>query len=178
MMQYFVDLTTHQYTEIWKHLLPEDSSSEYAAFIFAKPVESSHSMVLEAQEFWLIGRDGFKAQCDDYIELSDETRVSIIKKAHHTNTALIELHSHPFNSPWAAAFSLTDMNGFEETVPHMWWRLPDRPYGAIVVAPCGFDSLVWLKDPCSPECLTSLRVDGEILQPTNMTLGGKHAVEK
>ena len=169
-MQYFLDLTKLQYTEIWKHLLPEGASSEFAAFIFAEFGESNRSLVLTAEDFFLVGQDGFKAQYDDYIELSDETRISIIKKAHRTNAALIELHSHPFDSPWAAAFSLADMSGFEETVPHMWWRLPSRPYAAIVVAPCGFDSLVWWKDPHSPEYLTALRVDGEILQPTNMTL--------
>jgi hypothetical protein len=176
-MQYFIDLTTQQYTEIWKHLLPKGSSNEYAAFIFAKPIESNSSLVLKAQDFCLIGSDDFKEQYDDLIELADEARVSIIKKAHQTNTALIELHSHPFNSPWAAAFSPVDINGFEETVPHMWWRLPDRPYAAIVVAPCGFDALVWLKDPHSPEGLTSLCVAGESLQPTNMTLGGIDVIQ-
>jgi len=177
-MQYFIDLTKYQYTEIWKHLLPEGALNESAAFIFAEFVESNRSLIITAQDFFLVGRDGFKSQHEDFIELSDETRVSIIKKAHQTNTALIELHSHPFNSPWAAAFSLADMNGFKDTVPHMWWRLPDRPYAAIVVAPCGFDSLIWLKEPNSPECLTALRVDGEILQPTKMTLGDKHVNEK
>lgn len=177
-MQHIIDLTKAQHTEIWKHLLPEGTSYESAAFIFAEFRVLTGSMVLTAQDFLLVGQDGFKAQYDDFIELSDETRVSIIKKAHTTNTAIIELHSHPFNTPWAAAFSLADMRGFEETVPHMWWRLPSRPYAAIVVAPCGFDSLVWLNGPYTPECLTALRVDGEILQPTNMTLGGKHVIEK
>ena len=177
-MKYYINLTKWQYTEIWEHLLPEGDTNEFAVFIFAEFKNSNSSLLLTVQDFLLVGRDGFKAQYDDYIELSDETRVSIIKQAHQTNTALIELHSHPFNSPWAAAFSLADMNGFKETVSHMWWRLPDRPYAAIVVTPSGFDSLIWLKDPFIPECLTALRVDGEILLPTNMTLGGKHAIEK
>lgn len=177
-MQYFIDLTRRQFTEIWDHLLPEGATRECAAFIFVEFQKVDYLLTLRAQDFFLVGQDGFKAQFDDYIELSDETRISIIKKAHQTNTALIELHSHPFNSPWAAAFSLADMNGFEETVPHMWWRLPSRPYAAIVVSPCGFDSLVWLKDPRSPEPLTALRVDGELMRPTNMTLGGKHVIGK
>ena len=113
-------------------------------------------------------------QDDDYIELSDECRIAVIKRAHLTSTALIELHSHPFDSPWAPAFSFADMAGLRETVPHLWWRLPDRPYGAIVVAPNGFDSLVWLKCPHTPACLTALRVDGEELSPTGMTLGGRN----
>jgi len=177
-MQFFIDLTELQYRAIWEHLLPEGATHESAAFIFAEFQKVNKSLVIEAQDYFLVGQDGFKAQYDDYIELSDESRIAIIKKAHQTNTALIELHSHPFNSPWAAAFSLADMTGFEETVPHMWWRLPGRPYAAIVVSPCGFDSLVWLKDPHSPECLTALRVEGELLKPTGMTLGGKHVISK
>ncbi len=177
-MQSFIDLTGRQYKAIWEHLLPEGATRESAAFIFAGFEEVNQSLVLKAQDYFLVGQDGFKAQYDDYIELSDESRISIIKKSHQTNTALIELHSHPFSSPWAAAFSLADMNGFEETVPHMWWRLPGRPYSAIVVSPSGFDSLVWLKDPHSPESLTALRVDGEMLKPTGMTLGGKHGISK
>lgn len=177
-MQHFIDLTGRQYTEIWEHLLPEGATYESAAFIFAEFQEVNQSLVLKAQDYFLVGKDGFKAQFGDYIELSDKARVSIIKKAHQTNTALIELHSHPFNSHWAAAFSLADMNGFEETVPHMWWRLPGRPYAAIVVSPCGFDSLVWQQDPHSPECLTALRVDSELLRPTGMTSGGKHVICK
>lgn len=177
-MQYFIDLPKQSFTVIWGHLLPEGATHESAAFIFAEYEDVNQSLILKAQDFFLVGPDGFRAQYDDFIELSDETRVSIIKKAHQTNTALIELHSHPFNSPWAAAFSLADVCGFEETVPHMWWRLPKRPYAAIVVSPCGFDSLVWLKDPHLPECLTALRVDGEHLFPTGMTLGGKYVVNK
>ncbi|MEW8284842.1 MAG: hypothetical protein AB2697_02550 [Candidatus Thiodiazotropha endolucinida] len=177
-MQFFIDLTERQYKDIWQHLLPEGATCESAAFIFAEFHESSQSLVLKAEDYFLVGRDGFKAQYDDYIELSDESRIAIIKKAHQTNTALIELHSHPFNSPWAAAFSLADINGFEETVPHMWWRLPGRPYAAFVVSPRGFDSLVWRKDPHSPECLTALRVDSKLKKPTGMTLGGKHVFGK
>lgn len=177
-MQFFIDLTKRQYEVIWKHLLPKGASHESAAFIFAAIHEVNRTLMFKAQDYFLVGQDGFKAQYDDYIELSDESRIAIIKKAHETNTALIELHSHPFNSPWAAAFSLADMNGFEETVPHMWWRLPGRPYAAIVVSPCGFDSLVWQTDPHSPECLTALRVNNELLNPTGITLRGKHVVSK
>jgi len=177
-MQYFIDLTELQYENIWGHLLPEGATRESAAFVFATFHESNQSLVLKATDYFLVGQGGFKAQYDDFIELSDESRIAIIKKAHQTNTALIELHSHPFNSPWAAAFSLADMNGFEETVPHMLWRLPGRPYAAIVVSPCGFDSLVWLKDPHSPKCLSALRVDSELRKPTGMTLGGKHVINK
>lgn len=173
-MQFFIDLSPRQHAEIWEHLLPEGASCESAAFLFAETHKSDNAVVLTAQDFVLVRASGFKAQYDDFIELSDEMRISIIKQAHRTNTALVELHSHPFNSRYAAAFSLADLNGFKETVPHMWWRLPNRPYAAIVAAPCGFDSLVWVKSPHAPEPLTALRVGGNLLKPSHMTLGVSH----
>lgn len=176
-MDFYIDLSKQQYEAIWNHLLPEGVKYESAAFVFAEFHENDRALTLNAQDYFLIEHEGFKVQDDDYMELSDESRISIIKKAHQTNTALVELHSHPFKSPWAAAFSLADMNGFEETVPHMWWRLPERPYAAIVVSPCGFDSLVWSKGPHSPENLTALRVDGELQKPTGLTLGGNYVFD-
>lgn len=177
-MQYFIDLTKTQYEQLWTHLLPDEACTESAAFIFAD-VEASNSLkILTARDVFLVPESGFKLQFDDYIELSDETRISIIKKAHHSKTALIELHSHPFNSSMASAFSLADISGFEETVPHMWWRLPGRPYAAVVAAPNGFDALIWSKDPHTPECVTALRVDGRALTPTGKTLGGSHVISR
>lgn len=177
-MQYFIDLTKSQYETLWAHLLPDEASVESAAFIFADFEASNGSKVLTARDVFLVPKSGFQLQFDDYIELSDETRISIIKKAHHSKTALVELHSHPFDSPWAAAFSLADIAGFEETVPHMWWRLPGRPYAAIVAAPNGFDALIWSKDPHTPEFVTALRVDGRTLTPTGKTMRGHHAINQ
>lgn len=173
-MQTFIDVTAQQKASLWEHLLPVGATTESAAFIFARVEETPQALTLRAQDFMLVGADGFKVQDNDYIELSDECRIAVIKRAHQTNTALIELHSHPFDSPWAPAFSFADMAGFRETVPHLWWRLPNRPYGAIVVAPNGLDSLVWTRSPHAPSCLTALRVDGKTLLPTGMTLGARH----
>ena len=81
----------------------------------------------------------------DYFELTDEARIGLIKRAHVLQASLAEFHSHL--SPWPAAFSLSDRMGLKETVPHMRWRLKRRPYLAVVVAPSGFDALVWSRDP-------------------------------
>jgi hypothetical protein len=65
------------------------------------------------------------------------------------------------------------MNGFRETVPNMLWRLPGRPYTAIVAAQAGFDALTW-HELDKPKGITGLIVDNRLLQPTNQTLGGKN----
>jgi hypothetical protein len=52
----------------------------------------------------------------------------------------------------------------------MWWRLNKRPYAAIVVAPSGFDALLWLDNPISPRRLDGIAADSMILRPTNITI--------
>ena len=72
--------------------------------------------------------------------------------------------------PWPAQFSEYDREGLLETVPHMLWRLAKRPYAAIVVAPSGFDALVWLSDPQKPSALDALVAGSQIMKPTNLSL--------
>ena len=110
----------------------------------------------------------FEVQAPDYLELADATRARLIKRAHDLGASLVEMHSHP--GPWKAAFSRSDILGLSETVPHMWWRLDKRPYAAIVVSPSGFDAMVWLESPVSPQALDSLAAGSRILRPTNITI--------
>lgn len=173
-MEYFINLTSQDKHRIWRHLLPEGELRESAAFVFASVKRGADKLELTADDVLLIGQDGYASRRRDYMQLSDESRVAVIKRAHQTHTALIEFHSHPFDSRWAPSFSLTDMNGFAETVPHMWWRLPDRPYAAIVVAPSGFDALVWVDRPTEPIPLTALRSGTVLIYPTGLTLGERH----
>jgi len=173
-MHLFIDLSRRQYRTVWDHLLPDSACRENAAFIFAEYTKAEQSVALATKDYFLVDQSGFRVQRDDYIELTDECRIEIIKHAHQKKLALIELHSHPFNDPRASQFSWSDLKGFEETVPHMWWRLPNRPYAAVVASPYGFDSLVWHKNPYIPDYLTALRVDGEQLKPTCRSLGEKY----
>ena len=163
-------LTGSDRTRLWAHLLPESTKNEQAAFLFCKTKQQNGGLVLEVADHMLLGPSDFAAQYADYIELTDEARIGLIKRAHSTGTSLAELHSHP--GPWPAAFSLSDRMGLKETVPHMRWRLKQRPYLAIVVAPSGFDALVWSQDAKIPEPLAGIDVDGTLMAPTNNSLEG------
>ncbi len=155
---------------LWSHLLRKDSMQEQAAFLFCmtEPADCGVTFVAVDQAF--LGPDDFVAQRTDYLELTNETRIRLIKRAHVLGTSLAELHSHP--GPWPAAFSLSDRIGLRETVPHMRWRLKRRPYLAVVVAPSGFDALVWSRDARIPEPLAGIDIGGELMTPTNFSLGG------
>ena len=169
-MKVFLDLEPCTYRPLMTHLLPPESSREQAAFLFAKPVNGRDEVNFEVREMYLVDQAEFSAHYFDYIELSDEARMGLIKKAHDLEASIVELHSHP--GPLPAAFSAADRIGLKETVAHMWWRLKGRPYLALVVAPSGYDALVWFDNPRVPRALDGLRVGKTILQPTHNSLGG------
>jgi hypothetical protein len=91
----------------------------------------------------------------------------MIKRAHDLNASVIELHSHPFSKH--AEFSPSDLSGFSEFIPHVWWRLKGRPYAAIVLAPTGFDSLAWLENPTTPNGLLQIQAGSTLITPTGFT---------
>jgi len=156
--------------ELWAHLLPDAESHEQAAFLFCTPAEPDTDLKIEVVGSALLQAHDFAAQETDYLELSDTARIRVIKRAHHLGASLVELHSHP--GPWPAAFSLADRSGLRATVAHMQWRLRGRPYIAIVVAPSGFDSLVWRQHARIPEPLAGIQVGETLLLPTNNSLEG------
>lgn len=169
-MKVLLNMPDGLYRELNLHLLPPKSTREEAAFLFVAPKPKNKDVIFEVLGVDKLSPNDFASQYDDYLELNDDARARVIKKAHDLDACLLEMHSHP--GPWPAAFSLADRHGLNETVPHMWWRLKKRPYLAIVVAASGFDALVWLDNPRVPTRLDGVFADGKVLQPTNHSLGG------
>ena len=155
------------YERLSRHLLPADATREEAAFLFARPHDAPASYYVVATAF--LSPTDFAHQKSDYLEMDDETRAALIKRAHDLDASLVEIHSHP--GPFPAAFSYADLRGLQDTVPYMWWRLKRRPYFAIVVADGTFDAMAWVMDPAAPEPLAIL-ADGKLLEPTSITLRG------
>jgi hypothetical protein len=143
------------------HLIPRKHVVEEAAFLFAEDPGNGSQWV--CQEIWLLTGDDFAYQSASHIELSDSVRARIIKNAHDTRTAIVELHSHTGKCP--AQFSYSDHLGFTDWVPHVRWRLKGKPYGALVVTRSGFDGLIWRTT--MPERIGRIRViGGKSLYPT------------
>lgn len=154
------------YDRASRHLLPRQAKTEHAGFIFADSTDNGQNFILRAKEWLPLHSQAFRVQSAGYLELTDETRASIIKKAHDTDSSIVEFHSHPLSSK--ASFSSSDISGLEEFVPHVMWRLKNRPYAAVVVSRFNFDSLFWATHD-KPELLSELKVDGRILHPTGLT---------
>lgn len=166
-MKHYFRLTEAQWQLVVRHVLPSGSIVESAAFLFARPTCTDTSRVLTVVDITLGQPQDFAHQYDDYLELTDAARIRLQKAATAMEASIVEVHSHPQQS--IAAFSLADLLGFEESVPQMRWRLHDRPYGAIVVAPSGFDALVWwATNEAAP--VDAIQLEERMLTPTWRTM--------
>lgn len=155
--------------ELIRHLLREPNGDEQAAFVFAQ--YSAIDNTFHFAEWLAVPPEDFAVQLPYHFELTDATRASIIKRAHDLGASVVELHSH--TGQWPARFSPSDWAGFEEIVPHMWWRLKGRPYAAVVVARSGFDGFAWLQDARAPSRLGGINVEGQRLRPTRLSPLGR-----
>jgi len=164
MNQLILDLPKDYYTGLWKHL--QSSKLEEAAFAYAQPVPDTVG-AFRVIDWQAVPPEGFVYQTEIGFELTDEMRGLAIKRAHDLNTSLAEFHSH--KGKWPAEFSPSDLYGFSEFVPHVWWRLKARPYFSVVVAKTDFDAFGWITDPKTAQYLNALVVEGEIYTPTKLS---------
>jgi hypothetical protein len=113
--------------------------------------------------------EGLEYQSDFHVSLTDEMLAEVIKWAWDSGLSLIEAHSHGQWGP--AKFSPSDLWGFEDWVPHLWWRLQGRPYAALVTTNDTFDAIAWIEGPVVAEQVDALLVDQlEHLFATGRTL--------
>lgn len=152
------------YRDLIAHLSPADV--EHVAFLFTAPPADGEP--LRVIEIYPVPPDGFGFQSDYHVELTDEVRARVIKRASDLAGCLVEAHSHLGGPP--AAFSHSDLYGFRDWVPHVRWRLGKRPYAALVFAGDSFDALIWEGDNGSPSPIGSLDVEGgETITPSLIT---------
>jgi hypothetical protein len=164
----FLDLPDGLKEELWAHLLQNDT--EQVAIVFAEVEATSDATVFIARDACLAADGDFEIHSEYHVELTDEARARIIKRAWDTGTSPVEFHSHP-GDHFGAKFSPTDLHGFAEYVPHCRWRLRGRPYLAVVVTPAGMDALAWTGTDGKPAGLDAIRpASGAAITPTNQTI--------
>jgi|SRR6266511_1021784 len=163
-----LELPEAVYADLLAHLVQPRSRSEEAAFVFAKAALEGNCVTFQFLDWTRVPADGFVHRSLFYLELTDEMRGRVIKRAHDLGCSIVEFHSHPA-SHWAE-FSPSDRAGLREFVPHVWWRLKGRPYVAVVVSPFSFDGLVWLSNANTPQPLDEIRVGKQVLRPIGCSL--------
>jgi hypothetical protein len=168
MVSFSLSIPPNQYKVLMKHLIPLRAKTEEAAFLFCRVRHACEEVTFQFLEAHLVAPSEFNYKSLYSIELTDGCRADVIKHAHDLSASLVEMHSHPQAS--LVEFSPSDRSGFAAFIPHVWWRLKNRPYAAVVVGPRGFDSLSWISNPQSPDGLLDLQVGNKRLKPTGLTL--------
>ena len=152
------------YEALGAHL---NARAEQIGFFLAEWQSKERLFVL--RNWWAVPPEGLEHQSDFHVSLTEDVRAEAIKWAWDSGTCLVEAHSHGF---WGSAkFSPSDLWGFEDWVPHLWWRLRGRPYAAIVTAGDTFDAIAWIDAPNAVEQIESLDIKGsDPILPTGRTL--------
>jgi Prokaryotic homologs of the JAB domain len=160
-----ISMTKPMYADLRKHLR---GNIEQAAFLL---VDAFAEDTLTARDMRLIADHEFDIQTSFHIALGDAPRADLIRWAWEQDGCLVEVHSHGDKGP--ACFSASDLHGFQQWVPHLWWRLGGRPYAAVVTAGDTFDGLVWRESADVPAQLDRITFgEGEAFGSTGLTLAG------
>jgi hypothetical protein len=149
------------------HLFPAGVSVEQGGFLLCATLATDSAYGLSALEWLPLQREDYSVQATDYLELTDEARARIIKTAHERNAVLVEVHCHPGNYP--ACFSLADIVGLAEFVPHIRWRLKGKPYVALVFARRSVDGLGWFGTSKIATPIEGILVGAKRLDTTRLT---------
>ena len=144
------------YGRVRAHLLRERSQIEQAAFLLCETTASTTAASFACLDAVFIKHQQFAIHSEFHLELDDATCAQVIKTAHDRRCSLVEIHAHPLGE--VAQFSASDFDGLDEFVPHVWWRLRHRPYGALVITPTSIDGLAWIDGPGRVEPIDVLRV--------------------
>ena len=153
------------YRRLEEHLLPKRARNEQAAFLLCNYV--SDDAAFACLNTILIQHRQFAIHSAFHLELADSTRAQVIKAAHDLQCSLVEIHSHPFSS--FAQFSVSDFDGLATFVPHVWWRLRRRPYGALVITPTSIDGLAWVDSPEAAEQIHAVEVGAREVLTTGLS---------
>jgi hypothetical protein len=140
-----------------------DTDRERMAFLLASPGGGDHWIVRDEQ--YLVDGDDYDYQGPFGMELADHIRPDVIGWAHGAGFALVEVHAHLLPAP--TSFSPTDLSGLADVVPHMLWRLPGRPYTALVFGLTDVDALTW-ETADKPNAVESVLLGNETRMPTGI----------
>jgi hypothetical protein len=132
---------------------------EQGAFLFAHAVESDGAISMKVQDVYLVPPEGWRAQLEVYLEMTDEERAKIMKMARDGGYAVIDCHSHP-GSDDDVEFSLSDRSGITDFAPYVQWKLSGRPFAALVWGEESQDGVMWNGDFHEAQRIDEVTISG------------------
>lgn len=143
--------------------------TEQVAFLFLSQKQDGADLLFEVMDFYPVPAHELVRESQYHAEVSEEAQKKVIKMAWDKGLALGEIHSHP-QSLRDTSFSPSDMSGFKEFVPHVWWRLKGRPYVALVFGRKDFDALAWIPDAKTPVGVDRVLIGVKESAPSGITI--------
>lgn len=140
--------------------------TEQVAFLFFRPAEEGKFVAVDS---YLVPPAELVYESRFHAEVSEDGQAKIMKMAADQHLLLGEIHSHP-GCIKDTSFSLSDLAGFRDFVPHTFWRLRAKDYFALVFGDNDFDALAWSGDAVEPVPFSALVVDGKEMFPTSITI--------
>lgn len=141
---------------------------ERALFLFAQETEYGSATWYPVGQWFLDPENDYDKSSELHVALAPHVMPKVFKTAHDASAAVVEIHGHywPGDNTHLSAY---DVAGLKQLVPQMLWRLPGRPYFALVVGSDSFDGLVW-STPDDARAIEPLQVGLETLAPTGESL--------
>lgn len=161
-----IRLSKHDFKKIIRHL---NKKTEQVAFLFFSRTNDGEQAIFNVVDYYLVPRCELIHESPYHAEVSEEAQAKVIKMAWDRKLALGEIHSHTGSSE-GTTFSPSDLHGFDDFVPHVWWRLKGRPYLALVFGRSDFDALAWISNPGDPVGIGLVVVGNEEYRPTGITI--------
>lgn len=132
---------------------------EQGAFLFAEVKQNLLGMHLFVKDFYLVPADGWEVQEDVYLQMKDSERAKIMKMARDKNLSAIDCHSHPraADNVW---FSPSDVAGINEFAQYAKWKLPGKPFAAMVWGEKSVDAVLWYGDFARGQRVHKIKIAG------------------
>jgi hypothetical protein len=156
-------------SELWQDVHKYlDDPRERALFLFTQEIEVGSDVWQPVDDWFLDPATDYDETSELHVALAPHVMPAVFKRAHDAGAAVVEVHGH-YWSGYGTRLSPYDVAGLEELVPQMLWRLPGRPYFALVVGMDSFDGLVWTNRD-EALVMQPLLVGSEQLAPTGASI--------
>ena len=156
-MEAIISIPRLKYQSLKSHLF--QGETEQGAFLFATSQETRYQVDIVIDEIYLITNDGWDSQSALYLELSSREKVKVMLRARDKNCDLIECHSHRTDDN--ARFSYSDIQGLNEFIGYVKWKLPGKSYAALVWSEKNIYGQLWLPKSNIPMPVTKIRILNE-----------------
>lgn len=153
-MVILVSIPREKYRFIRAHLFK--GAKEQGCFLFADTRLEGAVVNMQVKGMHLIKENRWDHQSDFHLDLKEDEKVKVMRKAKKSGYDLIECHSHRFSG--VAKFSQSDISGLDAFVRYIWWKLPGKIYGALVWTKNDIAGDAWLPKKASPIIISEIRI--------------------